>query len=76
MSPRCQLNTWSINITLSRAVIFLPVVTAAYELRSDKPVHAGLRLKSVAAVKFAVERVVAAVGPRWGLATAHCVFAA
>ena len=56
-------------------LFFLPVVTAAYELRSDKLVHVDLRLKSVAVVEFAVERVVAAVAPRWGLATAHCVFA-
>ena len=50
-------------------------MTAAYELGSDKLVHAGLRLKSVEVVEFAVERVVAAVAPRRGLATAHCVFA-
>lgn len=56
-------------------VIFLPVVTAAYELRSDKPVHVCLRLKSVAAEEFAVEQMVAAVAPRWELVTAHCVFA-
>ena len=56
-------------------LFFLPVVTAAYELGSDKLVHAGLRLKSVALVEFAVEWVVAAVAPRRGLATAHCVFA-
>lgn len=56
-------------------LFFLPVVTAAYELGSDKLVHAGLRLKSVAVVEFAVEWVVAAVAPRRGLATAHCVFA-
>lgn len=55
-----------------------PVVTAAYELKSDRPVRmtlAYLKVQLETEGEAGVEQVVAAAEEHWELAMAHCAFA-
>ena len=62
---------------------FLPVMIAAYELRSDRPVQtmlADLEMEPGAEEEAGpeeagVEELLAAAGEHWGLVMAHCAFA-